>query len=86
MSKVVNCPHCDREVDVRGARLHIALCEKNPSFQKVSVRDLEKKEKIESIPDENCQHEFFLLGDTIEHKQVKAAGYVAYCRKCEELK
>jgi len=84
MSRTKQCPYCLQDFDVRGARLHIALCPKNPNsakFEKIKV-----DERPEKIEDNLCNHNWELIKPTSEvAKLALDAGYKKYCTICEEI-
>lgn len=89
MITYVRCPYCERVLDKRGARLHIASCKKNPDNKTVNLNDLEDVTKLvnETFPaSETCEHDYRLLIPEIPlEAEAKRQGYNKICTKCNEI-
>jgi len=89
MITYVRCPYCERVLDKRGARLHIASCKKNPDNKAVDINKLEDVTKLvnDTFPtNEMCEHDYRLLMLAIPiEAEAKRQGYSKICTKCDEI-
>lgn len=84
-SQKYKCPYCGIVKDVRGIRLHMQSCKKNPMRKEFNLSELERVQEEDHSAD--CEHSYRLLrvNNPLE-AQAKKMGYTKICVNCEDLK